>query len=392
MAEWLCEASADLPLGVDLEATPDEALAALVEAATGDDGAVDPAAVRAGVLFYDNAGDPADPAAYLLPIATVVDGAATAVGSLVASANDALAEIEAAIAAAEADGSEPPAGFTAEAVAAARSIVDGYLEQIAAAETETEEESDEDDVAARARRKQATRVATYIRSAGEFEIRGGMLFDVRAVAEDDDGKSKRTISGHGSAFWSVDDYVTAFAPKAFKRTLKAKAGSLPLVYVHDFASVIGPIDEAAEDEVGLAFSARAVQDGSYGDYVFAHMQGGTKFGTSIGFRTVADRSGKDSDPLDYSGWPQLLDGVKPTDVRVITEAELFEITILPATFASNPKATLDGIRSRIVAELHRASSGTAATQTRSARRRTDGKRSNAASAIAVYSALAELGL
>jgi hypothetical protein len=99
-----------------------------------------------------------------------------------------------------------------------------------------------------------------------------------------------------------------------------------------------------EDQKGLRFTAKAVDDGQTGSMVLAHLRGGTQIGMSFSFRRIKDRSATEADGIDLSTGPA---GIKLGDVRAITEAAVSEISPLPWTFASQPMATITDIRSRL---------------------------------------------
>jgi HK97 family phage prohead protease len=155
-----------------------------------------------------------------------------------------------------------------------------------------------------------------------------------------------TFTGLASFFWAIDDRGTVFSPKAFKHTISRKGDRLPVLWMHDPKEMIGPVRSIREDRQGLSHESLAVDDGRTGSYVLAHMRNGNHLGMSFGFNRKNDRQGTPNDPIDFSTWPDQFKGMKPEDVRVITEVELFEISVLPWTFAANPKADISGVRSR----------------------------------------------
>lgn len=183
-------------------------------------------------------------------------------------------------------------------------------------------------------------------------------FDVRAFAELRTDAEVGTFEGHAAVFWAVDSYGTAFAKKAFRKSLADKADRIPLLFGHDPSAMVGPVLEAKEDQTGLFFRAKAVDDGRIGSYVLAHLRGGTPMGMSFGFFTRKDRSAEDEDPIDLTTLKgTFLDGMKKEDVRVITEVELFELSTLPATFAAQPKADIAAVRSLVIDEISAAWKG-----------------------------------
>jgi HK97 family phage prohead protease len=169
-------------------------------------------------------------------------------------------------------------------------------------------------------------------------------YDVRAFHEVRVDSDLGTFDGHASAFWSVDSYNTAFAPKAFRETLGKKGDRIPVLFFHDPTEMVGPALQLKEDKTGLFHHSKVIEDGRTGSYVLAHLRGGTPMGMSFGFERRKDRAATEGDPIDLSTADV---GVTPSDVRVITEVELFEISVLPWTFASQPKADVSNIRASV---------------------------------------------
>lgn len=175
-----------------------------------------------------------------------------------------------------------------------------------------------------------------------YETRAS-LGEIRAGGDDEPD----TYGGHFSRFWSVDSYATAFAAKAFRKTLADHRGRLAMAWFHDPTRIIGPITEAKEDKDGAWYRVKAV--GDLGRMVLDNLRAGrdadvSHLGNSFGFWRVKDRAAEDDDPLDMSTAPK---GVTRDDVRVITEVRVDEITTLPWTFAAQPKAVIEDVRARL---------------------------------------------
>src|SRR5690606_24914309 len=111
------------------------------------------------------------------------------------------------------------------------------------------------------------------------------------------------FTGHASVFWNVDSYMTAVAPTAFRKTIADKGDRIPVLFFHEPKEMIGPARKLEENARGLYHESKAVDDGRTGSYVLAHMREGTPMGMSFGFRTVNDRAGTDSDPIDFTTAP-----------------------------------------------------------------------------------------
>lgn len=166
-------------------------------------------------------------------------------------------------------------------------------------------------------------------------------YEVRSFSEVRADAELGTFTGHASAWKAVDSYATTFDRKAFNKTIADKEGRIPVLFFHDPKEMVGPARTLKPDGTGLYHESKAVEDGRTGSYVLAHMRGGTQMGMSHGFRTRKDRAATEADGLDLSTAPE---GITLEDVRVITEVELFEISVLPWTFASNPKADVASVR------------------------------------------------
>lgn len=141
---------------------------------------------------------------------------------------------------------------------------------------------------------------------------------------------KGELTGYASKFWVVDSYAEATAPGAFQQTIADRgpqgANRIILRYEHQYT--IGTHTKMAEDQIGLAIEAHASDDGMYGSAVRRHLADGVQYGLSIGFRRIADRSGEDSDPFDYSSAPDWVRRLPPSEIRVLTGVKLFENSVV----------------------------------------------------------------
>lgn len=171
---------------------------------------------------------------------------------------------------------------------------------------------------------------------GEIEYRSIGPEQVRADAE------AGGFSGHAATFRTVDSYGTAFAPGAFKKTLRERGSSIPVLFQHNPDWQIGVPDGLREDQRGLATDVRLFDDGGTtvgtGSVALAQLRQGARFGMSFGFTTLSDRAARSSDDLDLGQMPELA----PADVRVITEVKLWEVSLV--TFPANEQAALTGVR------------------------------------------------
>jgi HK97 family phage prohead protease len=161
-------------------------------------------------------------------------------------------------------------------------------------------------------------------------------FDVRALDDAVDG-----FDGHASTFWAVDSYATAMAPGAFKRTIKNRGDKRLVLWQHDPSTPIGKTTALKEDKDGLAFSAAISTGTTAGGEAMTLLRDEVPLGMSFGFQTVKDRTAEDDDPLDFSQQP----GLKGKDVRVITEVNLWELSLV--TFPANEAALISAVRSEM---------------------------------------------
>lgn len=153
------------------------------------------------------------------------------------------------------------------------------------------------------------------------------------------------FEGHAASWWSVDSYGTAFAPGAFKRTIRNRTDKIPVLWNHNVDAPIGKHLELKEDDHGLYVNVGIADDGAEGTTTLKRLRFGVPLGLSFGFETMQDRTAEDDDPLDMSSAPSWLGSGKDArkNVRVITEVKHWESS--PVTFASNENSTIDAIRS-----------------------------------------------
>jgi len=157
-------------------------------------------------------------------------------------------------------------------------------------------------------------------TAATREIRSCVL-EVRAVG--DDG----SIEGYGSVFGVRDDYDDVMAAGSFVASLKAhKAeGTMPaMLWQHDADEPIGVWTEMTEDKKGLLVKGQLALATTRGKEAHALLKLGALNGLSIGFVSKA--------------WAY----DKETDVRTLTEVELWEVSLV--TFPANGKARITNVK------------------------------------------------
>ena len=161
--------------------------------------------------------------------------------------------------------------------------------------------------------------------AGGREVRN-IAFELKAVGNDG------TFEGYASVFGVRDSYDDVIEAGAYAITLAAhrSAGTMPaMLWQHDATTPIGVWTEMFEDSKGLFIRGRLALDTVKGAEAYALMKMGALNGLSIGF--VSKQWGYDRD----------------TDVRTLTEVELWEVSLV--TFPSNDKSRITGIKAADVA-------------------------------------------
>lgn len=158
-------------------------------------------------------------------------------------------------------------------------------------------------------------------SPGERETRSCAL-SVKAVG--DGGE----IEGYASVFGVLDTWADIIAAGAFSATIKAHkaAGTMPaMLWQHDGDDPIGVWSEMAEDANGLRIKGRLCMETACGKEAHALLKMGAINGLSVGFVTKS---------YEYD---------TETDVRTITEVDLWEVSLV--TFPSNSKARVTSVKS-----------------------------------------------
>jgi len=170
-------------------------------------------------------------------------------------------------------------------------------------------------------------VLEHKHGAGGRELRSYVL-QLKAVG--DDG----TIEGYGSVFGVRDAYDDVIAPGAYAESLKGHkaAGTMPaMLWQHDASVPIGVWLEMVEDAKGLRIKGRLALETAKGAEAYALLKMGALNGLSIGF--VSKQWAYDRD----------------TDVRTLTEVELWEVSLV--TFPANEAARITGVKAAEVASI-----------------------------------------
>lgn len=144
------------------------------------------------------------------------------------------------------------------------------------------------------------------------------------------------FDAHASVFGNKDSYGTIFDAGAFKRTLKASKGEVPITFFHMPWMGIG-MTQSSEDNTGLLIHGSLnIEKSRDAAEVYAGMPdpdgenpaAGYYSQMSHGFDPIKTR--KDSDGILH-----------------YTEVKLYEVAILMRNFAANPEANIENVRSQM---------------------------------------------
>lgn len=163
------------------------------------------------------------------------------------------------------------------------------------------------------------------------------------------------FDGYSSTFWTVDDRGTFFLPGAFKKTIRERGKTSPVLWNHQVGGIFGgapdvPIGKhlaMEEDERGLKVSVHINEGTQRGAEVMSALRFGSPIGLSFGFDRIGDRSAteKDKGKLDFSVAPSWVKSAPIEELRGITEVRYWETS--PVVFASNMKAKPENVRSQV---------------------------------------------
>jgi HK97 family phage prohead protease len=148
--------------------------------------------------------------------------------------------------------------------------------------------------------------------------------------------------GYPVRWMVVDSYGTAFQRGAVKKSIRERQHEIPVLWQHDPVTPIGRHIEMREDKDGL-FVRTVISDTAAGRDAMTLLRDGVPLGLSFGFHTVNERKADDNDQLDFSVAPAWAKRLPREEIRIITEVAYWEDS--PVTFASNPKAKPEDVRS-----------------------------------------------
>lgn len=151
-----------------------------------------------------------------------------------------------------------------------------------------------------------------------------------------------SFTGYASTFGNEDLVGDVVARGAFKRTLAANGGRVPILMSHNPGIVVGFGTAASEDSRGLAVEGEFTLASDAGRNAYATIQHAAKvghaFGLSIGY-------GIPRDGFDFDSARQ---------VRTLKDIDLYEYSL--AATPANPAARITGVKditARTLEELFR---------------------------------------
>lgn len=143
-------------------------------------------------------------------------------------------------------------------------------------------------------------------------------FEVRFAADD-----AGTFTGHAAIFDEPNSFGEIVKRGAFRKSIsehRSRGTKPPMLWSHDPGEVIGVWSDLTEDEKGLAVTGRLITETTRGKEAHALLKAGAVNGLSIGFRARSSERG-------------------PNGVRVLTDIELVEISIVSLPAASAARVT-----------------------------------------------------
>ena len=150
-------------------------------------------------------------------------------------------------------------------------------------------------------------------------------FELKAAG----GKGK--FEGYGAVFGNKDLGDDVILEGAFEKIKKTKDGKVRIALYHDLWQLAGKAD-VHMDSTGLYVEGQLNMKVSYVPDAYELMKDGTLDGMSVGFNILP---GGDT-------WVEDDDG---SLVRIISKAELWEVSIVP--FGMNPEAKIDNVKGGI---------------------------------------------
>ena len=150
------------------------------------------------------------------------------------------------------------------------------------------------------------------------------------------GGEEGRFTGHASVFGNVDSYGTIIDAGAFKRTLKAQKGQLPITFFHMPWHGIG-IARSEEDNTGLAVDGFLnINSSRDAAEVYAGLPDPTGENPAAGYYSQMSHG---FDPVNSKA--------DSDGIRHYTEVKSYEVAILMTNFAANPEANIENVRAQM---------------------------------------------
>lgn len=146
-----------------------------------------------------------------------------------------------------------------------------------------------------------------------------------------DGGDTGKFTGYGAVFNNVDLGQDVILEGAFESVRTTSKGDLRLALYHDLRQLVGNA-KYEMDEHGLRIDGQMNMDVSYARDAYYLMKNHTLDGMSVGFNIL-------------EGGSQWREGDDGESVRIISKAELWEVSIVP--FGMNPDALIDSVKTGV---------------------------------------------
>lgn len=141
---------------------------------------------------------------------------------------------------------------------------------------------------------------------------------------------ERSFSGYASVFESVDSYGDTILKGAFNETLENRKRPVKFLFGHNPGRPMGVWKELYEDDSGLVAKGEFTEGNSDAENIRASLKHGAIDGLSIGFRIPKGGSEE-----------------KEGGGRIISKAELVEVSIVSMPAEDNARVDLSTVKSEI---------------------------------------------
>ena len=127
-------------------------------------------------------------------------------------------------------------------------------------------------------------------------------------------------------WYTLSDRGTYFVPGSAKKTAKEQVNKAPHLWQHDTWEPIGNHASATEDDKGFRIAVNVNEGTQRGAELMSNLRFGVPLGVSVGFDTMADRSGTEADDakLNRKAAPLYFKSVPVNELRAITEFRWWE--------------------------------------------------------------------